>query len=85
MNKKNMNYIDEFNNFDTSKKILESIYNNSLPISIINVIEPGRFLDGNYEFLNDDKILKPQNITELIEILNNNIVFHKTTKEEKNE
>lgn len=27
MNKKNMNYIDEFNNFDTSKKILESIYN----------------------------------------------------------
>lgn len=68
-----------------STVLLESIYNDSLPISIINVIEPDRLLDGNYEFLNDDRIIKPNGLTELIEILNENIVFHKTIKEENNE
>ena len=68
-----------------STVLLESIYNDSLPISIINVIEPDRLLDGNYEFLNDDRIIKPKGLTELIEILNENIVYHKTIKEENNE
>lgn len=68
-----------------STVLLESIYNDSLPISIINVIEPDRLLDGNYEFLSDDRIIKPKGLTELIEILNENIVFHKSIKEENNE
>ena len=51
--------------------LVEAIYNNSKPISIINLINGARELSGDTEFLNDIRIFKPKDEKTLMELMNN--------------
>jgi hypothetical protein len=51
--------------------LVEAIYNNSKPVSIINLVNGARELSGDTEFLNDIRIFKPKDEKTLMELLNN--------------
>ena len=64
----------------TSTVLLESLYNESNAISIINLFENNKALYGDYEFLNDPRIYKPNSINKLIKIIDKKL---KIQEEEK--
>lgn len=57
-----------------STALIEAIYNDSMAISIIHLVDRALILKGKHEFLNDDKILKPNSIKDMVFLLNKFIV-----------
>ena len=49
-----------------STALIEAIYNESVAISITNLVKNGDLLDGNRYFLNDSRIIKPESWDEYI-------------------
>ncbi|MGI6732413.1 MAG: hypothetical protein ACOX5F_11070 [Anaerovoracaceae bacterium] len=73
----NIEFIDKFDDAIyqnicislASTVLLEAIYNKSISISIVNLIESKIALTNNYEFLNDKRILKPKDEKSLIDMI----------------
>lgn len=53
-----------------STALIEAIYNNSIAISAIHIIDRTLILKNEHEFLNDDKILKPNSFRDMIFLIN---------------
>lgn len=53
--------------------LLEAIYNNSISISLIKILNKDYEKCNKYDFLADNRILKPSTIEELVEIINKNL------------
>jgi len=53
----------------SSTALLESLYNNSVAISIVCIIDNELELTRNYDFLNDNRIEKPEHESTLFELL----------------
>ena len=53
----------------SSTCLLEALYNESVSISIIKILKEDIEMDKQYDFLNDERILKPKTIDELVDII----------------
>ncbi|MDU7330950.1 MAG: hypothetical protein E7L18_05535 [Finegoldia magna] len=53
----------------SSTSLLEAIYNDSISISIINLLNKDITIDGKYSFLYDKRIHKPNSIDEVIKLV----------------
>lgn len=75
----NIEFIDDFNDaiFNnlcisfSSTILLEALYNDSVSLSVIHLVLSDSLLSGRYEFLNDSRIIKPNNSQELLDFIEN--------------
>ncbi|WP_027087199.1 hypothetical protein [Cohnella panacarvi] len=63
-----------------STALLEAIYNDSTPITVIRLISDTDVLTGHSEYLNDKRIFKPKDERALIELIDYIIVEHDKLK-----